>query len=121
MHARFLPCGVCALDYPFTGASAVGAARLASTPFHRKHLVHRGLARDCHFTGFPEFEVSRRALRIALKSDASAESATSCLLRPLLYFRGEYLDLFKLSLRVLVEAADTYIADPLTAHILPLT
>jgi len=33
-----------------SGASAVGAARLVSTP------SLAGLARDCHFTGFPEFE-----------------------------------------------------------------
>ena len=40
---------VCGLDYPFTLAHAVGAARLVSTP------SLSGLARDCHVTGFPEF------------------------------------------------------------------
>ena len=40
---------VCGLDYPFTIADAVGAARLVSTP------SLSGLARDCHVTGFPEF------------------------------------------------------------------
>src|SRR5208282_6795552 len=44
--------GVCGLDYTFTVAerSALGAARLVSTP------SLSGLARDCHLTGFPEFE-----------------------------------------------------------------
>ena len=50
------PCGVCGLDYPFTVALAVGAARLVSTPSRREHVVRPGLARDCHFTGLPEFE-----------------------------------------------------------------
>ena len=40
---------VCGLDYPFTIAFAVGAARLVSTP------SLSGLARDCHVRGFPEF------------------------------------------------------------------
>ena len=49
---------------------AVGAARLVSTP------SHVGLARDCHLTGFPEFEqfcVSGfpRAHSIEFKSVAS--------------------------------------------------
>ena len=47
---RRRPSGVCGLDYPFTVAFAVGAARLVSTP------SLAGLARDCHVTGFPEFE-----------------------------------------------------------------
>jgi len=34
---------------------AVGAARLVSTP-SRPESFRLGLARDCHFTGFPEFE-----------------------------------------------------------------
>ena len=42
------------LDYPFamqrTRVRCVGAARLVSTP-----SPVRGLARDCHVTGFPEF------------------------------------------------------------------
>jgi len=42
---------ICGLDYPFTLASALGAARLVSTPSPRW-----GLARDCHFRGFPDFE-----------------------------------------------------------------
>ena len=43
--------GVRGLDYPFTlAAGAVGAARLVSTP------SPKGLARDRHLTGFPEFE-----------------------------------------------------------------
>ena len=41
---------VCGLDYPFTVARALGAARLVSTP------SLSGLARDCHVTGSPEFE-----------------------------------------------------------------
>jgi len=48
------PVGVCGLDYPFTVAFAVGAARLVSTP--SRPVVRPGLARDRHFTGFPEFE-----------------------------------------------------------------
>jgi len=43
------PFGVCGLDYTFTMASALGAARLVSTP------SPRGLARDCHLKGFPDF------------------------------------------------------------------
>lgn len=50
------PCGVCGLDYPFTVAFALGATRLVSTPSRREHNVRPGLARDCHFTGFPDFE-----------------------------------------------------------------
>jgi hypothetical protein len=46
--------GVCGLDYTFTlafaAATALGAARLVSTP------SLSGLARDCHLTGFPDFE-----------------------------------------------------------------
>jgi len=42
--------GVCGLDYTFTIASALGAARLVSTP------SLSGLARDCHLTGSPDFE-----------------------------------------------------------------
>ena len=42
--------GVRGLDYPFTVAIAVGAARLVSTP------SLAGLARGCHIAGFPEFE-----------------------------------------------------------------
>jgi hypothetical protein len=45
--------GVCGLDYPFT-MLRVGAARLVSTP--SAVLSRRGLARDRHLTGFPEFE-----------------------------------------------------------------
>ena len=49
---RRRPLGVCGLDYPFTcSESPLGAARLVSTP-----SPFRGLARDCHVTGFPEFE-----------------------------------------------------------------
>jgi hypothetical protein len=47
---------VCGLDYPFTvpriGCRRLGAARLVSTP---SRSAFPGLARDCHFTGFPEF------------------------------------------------------------------
>ena len=50
---RRRPSGVCGLDYPFTLASALGAARLVSTPSPREPW---GLARDCHVKGFPEFE-----------------------------------------------------------------
>ncbi len=45
------PRRICGLDYPFTLASALGAARLVSTPSPRW-----GLARDCHLRGFPDFE-----------------------------------------------------------------
>ena len=31
-------------------------ARLVSTPSHRDRSIHPGLARDCHLTGFPDFE-----------------------------------------------------------------
>jgi hypothetical protein len=34
----------------------LGAARLVSTPSHRDRSIHPGLARDCHLTGFPDFE-----------------------------------------------------------------
>src|SRR2546427_12989234 len=48
---------VWSLDYPFTVPRTLvrwlGAARLVSTP---SRSVPPGLARDCHFTGFPEFE-----------------------------------------------------------------
>src|SRR5712692_9964715 len=53
---RRRPTGVCGLDYTFTVAfrlpwrCALGAARLVSTP------SLSGLARDCHLTGFPDFE-----------------------------------------------------------------
>jgi hypothetical protein len=50
------PLGVCGLDYPFTVAFAVGAARLVSTPSRPECFFRPGLARDRHFTGFPEFE-----------------------------------------------------------------
>ena len=46
------------LDYPFTlprKIRGLGAARLVSTP-SRTDAFRPGLARDCHFTGFPEFE-----------------------------------------------------------------
>ena len=49
--------GDCGLDYPFTMlrlGRRVGAARLVSTP--SSVLSRRGLARDRHLTGFPEFE-----------------------------------------------------------------
>src|ERR1019366_2505686 len=49
---------VCGLDYPFTlprKIRGLGAARLVSTP-SRTDAFRPGLARDCHFTGFPEFE-----------------------------------------------------------------
>jgi hypothetical protein len=49
--------GVCGLDYPFAMPrinQGLGAARLVSTPSNM--LSHYGLARDYHFTGFPEFE-----------------------------------------------------------------
>ena len=46
---------VCGLDYPFTVAFALGAARLVSTPSPVASAAW-GLARDCHLTGFPEFE-----------------------------------------------------------------
>jgi hypothetical protein len=54
----------------------LGAARLVSTPSR----PGPGLARDCHFTGFPEFEQFcipgfPRSTQ-ALKSVASADSAT---------------------------------------------
>lgn len=63
------PKSVCGLDYPFTIAFALGAARLVSTP------SPKGLARDCHLTGFPEFEqvyagVSNQRTQ-SFKSDAS--------------------------------------------------
>jgi hypothetical protein len=52
---------VCGLDYPFTIARAgalfaLGAARLVSTPSREHSAMLQGLARDCHVTGFPEFE-----------------------------------------------------------------
>ena len=49
------PFGVCGLDYPFTVAFAVGAARLVSTPSRRNRSSLRawlGIA----ISGFPEFE-----------------------------------------------------------------
>ena len=53
------PSGVCGLDYPFTlsriASGDLGAARLVSTP-SRTDAFRPGLARDCHFKGFPEFE-----------------------------------------------------------------
>jgi len=42
---------VCSLDYTLTIAEALGPARLVSTP-----SSFRGLVRDCHVKGFPEFE-----------------------------------------------------------------
>jgi hypothetical protein len=69
------------LDYTFTMAvRPAGAARLVSTP-SPPGLLRRGLARDRHFTGFPEFEQFCIAgfpasTQVALKSDASADSAT---------------------------------------------
>jgi hypothetical protein len=48
---------VCGLDYPFAVPRidwGLGAARLVSTPSALLSLG--GLARDCHLTGFPEFE-----------------------------------------------------------------
>ncbi len=72
-------CGVRGLDYPFTMArsSALGAARLVSTP----SPGIRGLARDCHLTGFPEFEQFcipgfPRGHSRSFKSVASTNSAT---------------------------------------------
>src|SRR4051812_22528231 len=54
--ARF---GVWTIPSPWRGC-AVGAARLVSTPSRRPMLLANKrpvrLARDCHFTGFPEFE-----------------------------------------------------------------
>ena len=44
------PFGVWSLDYPFTVAIALGAARLVSTP-----SPGWGLARDRQLKGFPEF------------------------------------------------------------------
>ena len=41
---------VCGLDFLFTLARALGVRRQVSTP------SLSGLARDCHFTGFPEFD-----------------------------------------------------------------
>ena len=70
------PCGVCGLDYPFTLANALGAARLVSTP------SLAGLVRDCHVKGFPEFEqfcilgFPQEHSRIWPKSVASTNSAT---------------------------------------------
>ena len=56
---------------------AVGAARLVSTP-SRTDALRPGLARDCHFTGFPEFEQFCIAgfpvsTQVCVKSGASAE------------------------------------------------
>ncbi len=51
--------GVRGLDYPFAvlrWSRRVGAARLVSTPSPNLPLKAGGLARDRHFTGFPEFE-----------------------------------------------------------------
>src|ERR1039457_3645749 len=58
----------------------LGAARLVSTP--SRPVVRPGLARDRHFTGFPDFEQFCTAgfptgtQVLSLKSDASADSAT---------------------------------------------
>lgn len=47
------PLVVRALDYPFThSVICLGAPRLVSTP----SLITKGLARDYHFRGFPDFE-----------------------------------------------------------------
>jgi hypothetical protein len=46
----FTALSVCGLDFPFTIAFALGAARQVSTP------SFSGLARDYHFRGFPDFE-----------------------------------------------------------------
>ena len=66
------PFGVCGLDYPFTVALAVGAARLVSTPSRREHIVRPGLARDCHFR-FPRLwaVLHRRFPERALKFSSS--------------------------------------------------
>ena len=56
-HRRPAKQGVWGLDYPFTVpwiTQGLGAARLVSTP--SAMLSRRSLARDRHFTGFPEFE-----------------------------------------------------------------
>ena len=77
------PFGVCGLDYPFTlprNIRGLGAARLVSTP-SRPDAFRPGLARDCHFKGFPEFEQFCIAgfpagTQVAFKSGASASFAT---------------------------------------------
>ena len=56
-HRRPAKQGVWGLDYPFAVpriTQGLGAARLVSTP--SAMLSRRSLARDRHFTGFPEFE-----------------------------------------------------------------
>ena len=58
--AALAVCGkVWGLDYPFTmsrmDSEFQGAARLVSTP-SRSEKIRKGLARDRHVTGFPEFE-----------------------------------------------------------------
>ena len=60
-------------------ASALGAARLVSTPSRRTSSA--GLARDCHLRGFPDFEQFcfsgfPESTQIALKSVASTSFAT---------------------------------------------
>ena len=74
------PSGVCGLDYPFTLASRRRCcpSSLYTFPFG---MFLPGLARDCHFTGFPEFEQFCIAgfpasTQVAIKSGASADSAT---------------------------------------------
>ncbi len=55
------PSGLCwfpnSPDYTFTLAveAALGGGRLVSTPSPTQSC-HRGLARDCRFRGFPEFD-----------------------------------------------------------------
>jgi hypothetical protein len=45
--------GVCGLDYPFT---IPRKAEFRCCPSSLYTFPSPGLARDCHFTGFPEFE-----------------------------------------------------------------
>ena len=70
------PSGVCGLDYPFTLASRRRCcpSSLYTFPFG---MFRSGLARDCHFTGSPEFEQFCIAgfpasTQVAIKSGASA-------------------------------------------------
>ena len=67
---------------------AVGAARLVSTPSLAKtpsRSLGKSLARDCHLTGFPEFEQFciggfPRSTQVSFKSVASTSFATPALL-----------------------------------------
>ncbi len=72
--------GVCGLDYPFTIALALGAARLVSTPSKPYRIVRSSLARDYQFKGFPEFEQFYihcfQGRTQKFKSVASTDSAT---------------------------------------------